>query len=287
MTLRGTDLAAYGETLGTLALDARLDGRRLAVQQLQLDKPQPAGNGRLIGTGWVDLDWRADDVGLNTQNVELLGLTLPSGAPVRGAVDMTARGQGTIDNHGSATFHLRSVQVGNCTATSRSTHRWAINGPVSAPSRTSSTSRPVPTYQHRRRMQARPRLRLTIWISASLPMKSDAGVSGTLRAHLNAAGNLTDPADGSASATIDRLEMTWNNQPFSVDGPATIRYANQEVRIDGLTAHALDSSVTLKGMLPLDERNLEGAVDLDAKLNLATLAMHRRALGSPPKVESF
>ena len=94
------------------------------------------------------------------------------------------------------------------------------------------------------------------------------------------AGNVKHPADGSASATIDRLVMTWNNQPIRIDGPATIKYVNQEVRIDGLTAHALDSSVTLNGMLPLDARNLEGAVDLDAKLNLATLASY-----APPSAE--
>jgi outer membrane protein assembly factor BamA/autotransporter translocation and assembly factor TamB len=276
MTLHGTDLATYGETLGTLALDARLDGRRLAVQQLQLDKPQPAGNGRLIGTGWLDLDRRAYDVGLNTQNVELLGLTLPGGAPVRGAVDMTARGRGTIDNpDGSATFHLRNVQVGQDSygnlaldaslADQRARLRAIADKFNVTASADVSTQAPY---------AGKAEIAIDDLDLASLPMKSDAGVSGTLRAHLNAAGNLTDPADGSASATIDRLVMTWNNQPISLNGPATIRYANQEIRIDGLTANALDSSVTLTGMLPLDVRNLEGAVDLDAKLNLATLASY-------------
>src|SRR5262249_20805954 len=102
----------YGETLGTLTLDARLEGRRLTVEQFQLNKPQPGDNGRVTGSGWFDLDRRAYNVTLNTQNVELLGLTLPSGAPVRGAVDLKGQGQGTIDQPGgSATLHLRNIQM--------------------------------------------------------------------------------------------------------------------------------------------------------------------------------
>ena len=139
---------------------------------------------------------------------------------------MTARGQGTIDNpDGSATFHLRSVQVGQdsygnlALDASLGDQRARLRAIADKFNVTASADLSTQAPYAGKAEIAIDDLDL-----ASLPMKSDAGVSGTLRAHLNAAGNLTESADGFASATIDRLEMTWNNQPFSVDGPATIRY---------------------------------------------------------------
>jgi len=275
--VHGTDLATYGETLGTLALDARLDGRRLTVEQFQLDKPQPGDNGRLTGSGSFDLDRRAYDVVFNTQNVELLGLTLPGGAPFRGAVDLSARGQGTTDQPGgSATLRLRNIllrqqsygdlvldaSVAGQQALVRAT---ADKFNVTA-SANISTNAPYPGQAE---------ATVNDLDLASLPMmKSDAGLAGVLRAHLSAAGNVSTPASGSASATIDRVAITWNDQPIAVDGPATIQYANEQVSIDGLTVRALDSTVTVKGMLPVDARRKEGELDLDARLNLAELATY-------------
>ena len=282
VTLRGTDLMTYGEALGTLALDARLDGRRVALQHLQLDKPQPGGDGRLTGSGWYDLDRRAYDIALKTENVELLGLTLPDGAPVRGALDLEARGQGTIDNPGgSATIHLRDMQLrqnsyGNfavdASVAGQQAHVRAVADKFNVTaSAVVSTNAPYAGTAE----AAVDDLDL-----ASLPMKPEAGVGGVIRAHLSAAGNLKTPAAGSASATIERAAITWNTQPINLEGPAAIRYANQQVSIDGLTVRALDSTLTVKGMVPVDARSGEGALDVDAKLNLATLATY-----APPSAE--
>jgi outer membrane protein assembly complex protein YaeT len=276
LTVRGTELATYGEMLGTLALDARLDGRRLTMEQFQLDKPQPGDNGRLTGSGWFDLDRRAYNVVLNTQNVELLGLTVPMGGPVRGAVDLEARGHGTIDQpDGSATIRLRNMQLRQqsygdfvldaSVADQRAlVHAAAPKFNVTG-SAEISTSAPYP---------GKAEVTINDLDLTSLPMKSDTGLAGVLSAHLNATGNVSTPADGSASATIDRVAITWNDRPIAVDGPALIRYADEQVSIDGLTVRALDSTVTVKGMLPIDVRRNDGELDLDARLNLAELATY-------------
>ncbi len=70
----GNDLVAYNEALGTLSADARLVGRQLDVTSLQLDKPQPDGNGRIAATGSYHLDSRRYTVDLRSQNVKLLTL---------------------------------------------------------------------------------------------------------------------------------------------------------------------------------------------------------------------
>src|SRR5215471_6853225 len=274
--VHGTDLATYGETLGTLALDVRLDGPRLTMQQFQLDKPQPGDNGRLTGSGWFDLDRRAYNVVLNTQNVELLGLTLPSGAAVRGAVDLAARGQGTIDQpDGSATIRLRNillrqqsygdVALDASVAGQRALVRGTADKFNVTASADISTNAPYP---------GKAEVTINELDLASLPMKSDTGLAGVLSAHLSAAGDVSTPASGSASATIDRVALTWNDRPIAVDDGATIRYANEQVSTDGLTVRALDSTFTVKGMLPVDARSNEGQLDLDAKLNLAQLATY-------------
>jgi outer membrane protein assembly factor BamA/autotransporter translocation and assembly factor TamB len=275
--VQGTDLATYGETLGSLAIDARLDGRRLTVEQLQLNKPQPGDNGQLTGSGWFDLDRRAYNVVLNSQNVKLLGLNLPSGAPVRGAVDLAARGQGTLDHPGgSATVGLRNVQLrqqsyGDIALDASVAGQQALVRATAdkfnmMASAEISTNAPY---------QGKADVRITDLDLASLPMmKSDSVLAGVLSAHLSAAGNVSTPASGSASATIDRVAITWNDQPIAVDGPTTIRYANEEISIDGLTVRALDSTVTVKGMLPVDARTNEGEFDLDARLNLSELATY-------------
>jgi outer membrane protein assembly factor BamA/autotransporter translocation and assembly factor TamB len=274
--VRGAGLATYGETLGTLALDARLVGRRLTMEHLQLDKPQPGDKGRLTGSGSFDLDRRTFDVVLTTQNVELLGATLPSGATVRGAVDLAARGQGTIDQPvGSATIHLRNIQLrdqsyGDLTLDASVAGQRALVRAAADKFNATATAE-VSTHAP---YAGKAEVTINDLDPASLPVKSAAGLAGVARAHLSAAGDLSAPANGSASATIDRVAITWNDRPIAVDGGATFRYANEQVSIDGLTVRALDSTVTVTGMLPVDARRNNGELDLDARLNLAELATY-------------
>ena len=87
-----------------------------------------------------------------------------------------------------------------------------------------------------------------------------------VRARLNGSGSLSSPADGEATTTIEEMALTWNGQPIATDGPATIRYANQQLAIDRFVVRAQDSTVAVKGTLPVDPRSGEGAIDLDAQV---------------------
>ena len=92
----GSDLVAYNEALGTLTADTRLVGRQLDVTSLQLDKPQPDGNGRILATGSYHLDSQRYTVDLRSQDVKLLTLEFPDHRRVTGAIDLTARSSGTL-----------------------------------------------------------------------------------------------------------------------------------------------------------------------------------------------
>jgi outer membrane protein assembly factor BamA len=109
---------------------------------------------------------------------------------------------------------------------------------------------------------------------ASLPLDVDPPLTGRVRARLNGRGSLSSPADGEATTTIEEMALTWNGQPIATDGPATIRYANQQLAIDRFVVRAQDSTVAVKGTLPIDPRSGEGAIDLDAQVNLSTLASY-------------
>jgi outer membrane protein assembly complex protein YaeT len=112
-------------------------------------------------------------------------------------------------------------------------------------------------------------------------------LEGVVTARLTAEGDLSKPRDASATATIDQLAIRWNGQPIETDGPATMRYAAQRLAIDRLIIKARDSRLAVKGTLPLDPSTLstssaasvhapaaaaDGAIDIDAAINLATLA---------------
>ena len=109
---------------------------------------------------------------------------------------------------------------------------------------------------------------------ALLPLHLEPPLTGRIRARLSGRGSLSDPASGEGTTTIEEMVVTWNGQPIATDGPATIRYANQQLAIDRVLVRAQDSTVAISGMLPLDPQSNDGAIDLDAQLNLTTLASY-------------
>jgi outer membrane protein assembly factor BamA/autotransporter translocation and assembly factor TamB len=278
VTLRGTNLAAYGEALGTLTLDAGLAGRQVEVKQLRLDKPQPGGNGALTARGSYDLDRGVYNVEAKGDNLRLVSVLLPGGTPVRGAIDLNAHGEGTIKDPAlTGTFALRDLRVreddyGNITLNATVANRQAHVQAAADKFNVTANADLATTAPYTGKAD----IAINDLDLASLPpgLKPETPLAGTVRAHVTASGDVSRPADASAAATIDRLAITWNGQPINTEGPATVRYAEHQVAIDRLVVHAQDSTVSLNGTLPLDPQNREGTINLDAKANLATLAAY-------------
>jgi outer membrane protein assembly complex protein YaeT len=107
-----------------------------------------------------------------------------------------------------------------------------------------------------------------------LPVTIETPFEGRLTATVEAAGPLSAPRDGSATARIAAFDGAWNGQPFRVDAPATLRYANERLAIERLRLVAQDSSVALAGELPLTNAGSPGAITVEAQGNLATLAQY-------------
>lgn len=298
VAVRGADLAAYGETFGAVSLDATLVNQRIDLTSLRLDKPQPDGNGQLTARGSYDLDRRRYDLSLDSRDLRLTTLTLPDGTPVRGTIDLRANGQGTVENPaGKATFTLADVRVreddfgtvnatvdvanGQATVHANADRFKAAANAVIATAAPYAATGDVTIND----------LDLETLPPSIAPKAGESPIEGTIRAKLSGQGELSRPEQASATASIDALALTINNQPITTDGPATIRYANREVVIDRLVVNAQDSTLSVRGTLPLDALPLdqtasatpsaatqrprrEGAIELDAKVNLETLARY-------------
>ncbi len=277
--LLGNDLVAYNEALGTLTADARLVGRQVEVTSLQLDKPQPDGNGRILATGSYHLDAERYAVDLRSQDVRLLTLQLPDNRRVTGAVNVTARSSGTIAApSGHVSVRADDLLIGEYaigTVTAETTLADALATTVATADRfaltaksTIGTSRPYP---------ATIAAEIGDLDLSALPVKLQTPLEGRLRARVDAEGPLSDPQSGRADAVVETFAGSWRQQPFTIEGPARLRYADERLTIDQLKLRAEDSTIAVTGNLPLLDRAAPGTITIDAQANLATLARYAPA----------
>ena len=278
-TLTGTNLVAYRETWGSLVARLNMAGRELRLTELVIDKPQPQGNGRIAGSGSYHLDRRTYAVDLQSQNVRLVSLSLPDGRQVRGAVQLNARGAGSID---------RPAATVNLTADDLQVDHYAVGRVVSdaiVANQQATINASVPTYRlianavigTQRPYATTAKVRVDNLQLATLPLNLQTPLDGQLSATLDAAGNLETPERMHATAVVDAFSGSWNGQPFRVEGPARLRYADERIGVDQLRLVAQDSTVAVQGELPLRENGAPGTITVDARANLATLARYAPA----------
>src|SRR6185503_15214554 len=110
---------------------------------------------------------------------------------------------------------------------------------------------------------------------ATLPGLPASGTyEGQLRATVEASGDLVAPEKGMATATIESFDGSWNGRPFSVKNASPLQYADERLTIERLQVEAGTSTLSVKGDLPLTTRAGEGALAIDLKGDLATLAQY-------------
>ena len=274
--VQGNDLVAYNETWGTLVADARVGGPQVDITSLQIDKPQPEGNGRITATGSYQRDAQRYDIDLRSQNVRLLSLVLPDGRGVTGALEFSARGNGTVANpSGQINVRAGELIVGEYAIGSLIADTTLANGAASTATKAEQFG-----FTARSKIAVERPYAATIVAEvdnldlAALPLKLQTPLTGRVRAHVEAHGPLADPQRGSANARIETFEGTWRRMPFRIDGPADVRYANERMAIDRLRVLAQDSTIEVTGDLPLVDRSGPGTIHVNANANLATLIQY-------------
>jgi outer membrane protein assembly complex protein YaeT len=279
LTLNGANLVAYKERWGSLLARVNLAGREVRLTELVLDKPQPQGDGRIAGSGTYHLDQRTYNVDLRSENVRLISLALPDGRQVRGTLELNARGSGSIDQPaGTVNVTADALQIDEYDI-----GRIAANAVVA--NRQATIDATVPTYGVTANARigtdapyaTTAKVRVDNLQLAALPLNLQTPLEGQLRATVDATGNLQTPEQMQANAVIEEFSGAWNEQPFRVEGPARLRYANERVAIEQLRLIAQDSTVAIRGELPIRETGAPGAITLEARANLATLARYAPA----------
>ena len=277
--VEGSELTAYSEAWGTLTAGVNLEGRQFTLADLLIDKPQPQGNGHIFGSGSYDLDRRTYTADLRSQDLQLVSLALPDGRQIRGALQLTAHGTGSIDQPaGNLNLAVDGLQVDQY-AVGR-----VIADAVIANQRATITAA-VPTYGLnadavigvQRPYATTARLRVEDLQLSTLPLHLQTPLEGQLQASADAAGNLDAPAQMDVAAVVGAFSGAWNNQPFSLDGPARLRYANERLAISQLRVVAQDSTLSVQGEMPLTERGAPGTITVAGRGNLATLARYAPA----------
>jgi outer membrane protein assembly complex protein YaeT len=286
----GADMVAFGETFGSLNAAVALAGRDITLTRLVVEKPQPDGPGRITAIGSYNLNRKAYSLDLQSENVQLLALTLPGGQRIGGKLELSAKGAGSITSPaGSASLSIDSLEVDGLRTPS--TNSGNAPPPLSlgriVMAATAANHEAVISASAQRFDLdgnavvglARPwrttlRVRANDSLLERLPLNVRAPYDGRLRATLDAAGDLAQPGRGRATADIEALSGSWNGQPFTVTSARPLRYENQRLTIDGLELTARDSSLKVTGELPLTAGGAAGDVTIEARADLATLAQY-------------
>jgi outer membrane protein assembly factor BamA/autotransporter translocation and assembly factor TamB len=297
LALHGTNLAVYGEDFGSLNADVNLTGRDVQLSRLVIEKPQPDQPGLITASGSYHLDRRTYAAELTTDGVKLLGLHLPGGETIRGDVQLSAMGMGSVDRPaGTAELTLDALEI--VRSSSPTSGETAADG---APPQVTEVGRVVVNAVAENKAAtikataeryhvsadaivalARPWATTVTVVAddldiAKLPGLPERGTyEGQLRATVEAAGDLVAPEQGMATATIESFAGSWNGRPFTVTSPAPLRYADERLTIEGLEVEASGSTLMVKGELPLTDRAGQGELAVDLQGNLSTLPQYLR-----------
>jgi outer membrane protein assembly complex protein YaeT len=289
LTLRGGDLTAFGERLGSLTAGVALTGREVVLSEFVVDKPQPGGAGLISAMARYDLDRQRYAFDLRSQNVRVVSLRLPGGQDVRGSLQLAAAGTGRVSSpSGTATLAIDALELHRVPAddVDASIPPAMQLGRVVIAASAQNQQATIDASLERFNLGAHAMIRLSrpwpaeLTVHAGdlelerLPFAQDAPLAGRLRATVNATGDLADPAHGRATAHVETFEGSWNGQPFSVASAGELRYANQRLDIGRLQLTARDSSLTVTGELPLAPRAGAGDLAVEARANLATISQY-------------
>ena len=277
--VRGTDLMAQGEPLGTLEIQGGLIGTQVAVNRLTLDKPHPDGDGRLTGTGTYDLDTRAYTYELQSSDLRLVNVVLPGGSKVAGNIALAGRGAGTVAAPaGSLRVGLTNLLVAN-----------RAFGDVKLNAASANQRADIDLSAARFGLRSRALIDLTPTYPTTiearidnldlqqLPIELSTPLTGRLSANATSSLALTQPALARVDGRIDAFEGSWNEQPFALQGPAALKLADERITIERLALTAQDSTVTVRGTLPTNRKRGDGELTIDARANLETLARYAPA----------
>ena len=282
-SLHGAGIALLAEPLGELTARVDTTPSQITLHELVLDKPQESGNGRLAASGRYVLATRGYDLEVQTESIAITRMTLPDGRALRGNIELSAAGSGTLDRPGGtielaasdlrlADHDLGAIRADASIANAQADVKVSADRFATHLDATIDTSAPY---------NATIEARIDGLDLAALPITIDTALAGHVSARLEGEGPLTAVRLARASAEVDALEGAWNGQPFSVEAPALVRYDSGRVLIERLRLLARGSTLAVSGAWPVfpvaSDDGDDGLVEVEARFDLATLAQYAPA----------
>ena len=289
LTLDGGDLVAFNESFGSVSADVALTGRDIRLSRLVVEKPQPGGPGRLDATGSYNLDREQYTLDLRSQNLQLLTLTLPTGARLRGRVQLAGAGTGTVRSPaGTLDIAIDALEVAGLPLPWRDSTVPAPPpaqlGRITIAAIAANNQVTVTTTADRFTLAATAVVGLsrpwptTVTVRTNdldleqLPLGLQTRLTGQLRAVVNAAGDLAQPERGRLTASIEALAGAWNGQAFALAEQTELGYEQQRLAIKRLHLRAPQSSIVVAGEVPLNRSAGDGDLAIEAQASLASVA---------------
>ena len=247
ISITGSGLIAADEPLGTLEAEANLSGNLLRLNQLRLP------NKGLRATGTYQLDTGA--------------YTLDAQAPAMlltyGTVAFTATGAGTVANP-QLNLQLTATRPGYGSVKLSAVVKDKVAAiEASAPKYdTTATGQMSIDAPHA----------ATFAIQANaLPLDVSVPLTGAIRATVNGQGDLHHWQKGTATLSAEPLNVKWNGQPVTTQGPLLAGFANGIFTLKPIQFLALGSKLSVEGSLPLDPKTIQGLVRLNGEIALENL----------------
>ncbi|MEO7652704.1 MAG: translocation/assembly module TamB domain-containing protein [Bryobacteraceae bacterium] len=243
----------------------------MRVTELRLKKPD---GGSLQATGAYDL--KRETFTLDSQGaMALTALTLPGGTPIRGAIKLDAKGEGSLQNPtvnanlSAENLQVRDNNVGSVTAAvAIANHQAKVD--LAAPKYhltgnvVTGTKAPYP---------AQFQLDANGLRIEDLPVQMAEPVTGTVTASLKGTADLQKLEAARVQASIPALNLTFRGQPIQNDGPIEASLADGVLSVQRAAILAAGSKLSLQGDIPLDVHNKPSALTVNGQFDLAKLSV--------------
>jgi outer membrane protein assembly complex protein YaeT len=276
VTLSGSELKLYGEPLGTLTAAIRLEGQKLQTTRLLLDKtPGDATEDSIEGKAEYDIGSGQFSFDATGKNLNIDNLKLSDETPVRGLVNLSASGTGTLDRPTVdlkllvTNVEIRQQVVGTLDATAALRNQQALIE-VRAPRLNLASNA---------RIETRAPYPVEFELKASdsdlsllaVPIGPGQTLAGSIDATINGSGTLDAIKQIALSAEIGKIRLAALDREVRNQGPIKLAYRDGTVRIDPAIIVSKNAEIEIAGNVPLEEQSGRGSLNIKGYLDLAAV----------------
>ncbi len=274
-SLRGIELSAFGERLGSLEANARLSGARVMVDSMRLEKPQQGNSGIVEGSG--EVDWGGDELHFQVRSNEfrIESMALPDHIPIRGVLSLEANTTGSLSN--PQWFAKVGVQALSVAGWSVENIKGSFEGTGTA----GNIVLELPDYGtnlHGQIDLVSPYPAHLVMDTVGLDLSRFSAilsdrplVDGSVTLHMEANGPLTRPVDSSARISLKTLDAGLAGYRIRNRSTVEVEWKDQNLIIHSAALESGDGGISISGSMPLRASVGEGDLALDGSIPLSLL----------------